>query len=247
MNTGNALLKNWTNESENYSTIVKGELASFQKRAWTDIILEHTGKTGVLDILDIGTGPGFFTILMASAGHRVTAIDCTEAMIAVARANAAEAGVTAAFTIADSHDLPFPEGRFDLVLSRNVAWTLRDAEKAFAEWRRVLKPGGRVILFDANWNRHLFDDVQKRRYDADRAAYAEAFGEEPPTLTPDMIEYRKSMPMCRRKRPQWDLAALVDAGFSTVRCDTNINDRVYDEKRKILNKSTPMFKIVAEK
>jgi SAM-dependent methyltransferase len=241
------LLKNWTDESQNYSARIKKELASFRKQAWTDLILAQAGKPAPLDILDIGTGPGFFAIIMSLAGNRVSAVDYTEAMIQVARANAAEAGASAEFSVADGHGLAFPDDGFDLVINRNVAWTLMDAAKAFAEWRRVLRPGGRAIIFDANWNFHLFDEEQKRRRDADRAAYAAAFGEQAPEHTPEMVEFRRSMPMCRRKRPQWDLAALVDAGFARIFCDTNINERVYEEKDKIINKSTPMFMLVAEK
>lgn len=247
MDTVQKLIKNWTDGAEKYSTSVKEEMATFQKQAWTGIILENAGGTGSMDILDVGTGPGFFAVILSLAGHRVRGIDCTEAMLAEARANAAEAGVSPEFSLSDSHDLPFADNSFDLVVSRNVAWTLLDADKAFAEWLRVLRPGGRTLIFDANWNLYLFDEEQKRKNDADIAAYRETFNEDPAGYTHDGLDYRRSMPMCRRRRPQWDLGALVDAGFVRLVCETNINERVYDAKRKVLYRSTPMFMIAAEK
>lgn len=53
--------------------------------------------------------------------------------------------------------------------------------------------------------------------------------------------------MCRRTRLQWDLAALVDAGFLTVYCGTNSNGRIDGGKAAVLCRSTPMFMLVAEK
>ncbi|WP_206073606.1 hypothetical protein [Proteus alimentorum] len=65
--------------------------------------------------------------------------------------------------------------------------------------------------------------------------------------TDAMLNYRKSMPMCQKTRPQWDLDTLVARGYSELTCLTNINERVYDEKRKFLYRSTPMFMIAATK
>jgi Methylase involved in ubiquinone/menaquinone biosynthesis len=250
MNTEQKLLKNWTDGAQSYSELIKEELAGFQRRAWLDVILENSGRGGHTDpmnILDVGTGPGFFAIILSLAGHRVRAIDCTEAMIAEARLNAADAGSDAVFSVSDSHALDFPDASFDLIVSRNVAWTLLDAAKAFAEWRRVLRPGGRVLIFDANWNLHLFDEERKRAYDADIATYKKAFDEVPPEHNDEMLAYRRSMPMCQRRRPQWDLGALVDAGFVRLECETNINEQIYDEKSNVLYRSTPMFMIAAQK
>ena len=196
MNTEQKLLKNWTDGAQNYSNLVKDELASFQRQAWLDIILENAGHAGSMDVLDVGTGPGFFTIILSLAGHRVRGIDCTEAMIGEARSNAAAAGIDAAFAVSDSHELEFSDGSFDLVVSRNVAWTLLDAEKAFAEGKRVRRPGGRVLIFDANWNLYLFDEERKRAHDAEAEAYRAAFGEEPfERHNDERLNHRRSMPM----------------------------------------------------
>jgi ubiquinone/menaquinone biosynthesis C-methylase UbiE len=241
------LIKNWTDSSNNYSNIIKEELNSFKKKAWTDIILNNAGKNTKMDILDVGTGPGFFTIIMSQVGNNVTAIDCTEAMINEARANAKSEGVTASFRVSDGQNLEFDDESFNLIISRNVAWTLIDAEKAYSEWKRVLKPDGKIIMFDANWNIRLFNEAYMEKYMEDQKEYVRLFGEEPPQYTAEMIDFRKSMPMCQRIRPQWDFNKLLELGYKKIYCETDIGDRVYNEKERVINRSTPMFMLVVEK
>ncbi|EHQ91112.1 class I SAM-dependent methyltransferase [Desulfosporosinus youngiae] len=247
MNSEEKLIKNWTDGSNNYSNIVKVELNSFKKQAWTDIILENAGKTTAMDILDVGTGPGFFAIIMSQAGNRVTAIDCTGAMIEEAKANAENEGVTADFRVSDGQNLEFEDESFDLIISRNVTWTLIDAQKAYREWKRVLRPQGRILIFDANWNIRFFNEEYMRKFEEDQEDYRRVFGEEPPQYTAEMIDYRKSMPMCRRIRPQWDFNALVELGHKKIYYEMDIGKRVYDERQKVIHRSTPMFMLVVEK
>lgn len=244
MNAEEKLKQNWTNGANNYSNIVKEELSGPLRKAWTDIILENAPKKTGMDILDIGTGPGFFAIIMEQAGNNVTAVDCTEAMIEQARKNASDEGVSPMFMVSDGQKLNFSDESFDMIISRNVAWTLIDAESAYMEWRRLLKPNGRVIIFDANWNYRYFNSEQMKKYIEDMKNYEHIFNKPAPTFTKEEEDYRKSMPMCARKRPQWDLKTLVNVGYKKIYCDLDISDRIWDEERQVLNKSTPMFMIV---
>jgi 2-polyprenyl-3-methyl-5-hydroxy-6-metoxy-1,4-benzoquinol methylase len=224
------LLNNWTVEAANYSASVNKELHSFKRQAWLDLIRENTRTREALDVLDVGTGPGFFAILMALDGHRVTAIDCTESMIAQARTNAEREGAKVNFILADSHATDFPNETFDLIISRNVTWTLLDADRTYCEWKRILKPGGRVVIFDANWNLRLFNEEVMKEYEQSMEDYRRLFGEEAPGHTEAALDYRRDMPMCRRIRPQWDFDALLRAGYRKITCDLAISPRVYDEK-----------------
>jgi SAM-dependent methyltransferase len=241
------LLANWTGEAANYSAAINGELHSWKREAWLTLIRENSGRSGVLDVLDLGTGPGFFAILLALEGHRVRAVDCTEGMIAEARANAEREGAKVNFAVADIHATDFPDNAFDLVISRNVTWTLLDADKAYSEWRRLLKPEGRVVIFDANWNLRLFNEDVMREYERSLQDYRRLFGEEPPGYTDAGLDYRRSMPMCKRVRPQWDFDALLRAGFRKILCDTDIGRFVYDEKELVRYRVNPMFMLVAER
>ncbi len=247
MNREQKLIRNWTDSSNDYSNSVKEELNSFKKQAWTNMILDHSEKRTGMAVLDVGTGPGFFAIILSQAGNKVTAIDCTTAMIEEAKANAKDEGVTVDFRVADGQNLEFEDQCFDLIVSRNVAWTLIDAERAYGEWQRVLKPSGKIMIFDSNWNIRLFNEDYLKRYEEDQQEYERLFGEKPPQYTAEMIEYRKSMPMCQRIRPQWDFDALVRLGFKKIYCETSIGDRVYDEKQKVRYHSSPLFMLVVEK
>jgi ubiquinone/menaquinone biosynthesis C-methylase UbiE len=239
------LLANWNAGAANYSAAVNTELHSFKRQAWLDIIRENAGKSGILDVLDVGTGPGFFAILMALEGHRVRAIDCTENMIDQARSNAEREGVVIDFILADSHATDFHSQSFDLIISRNVTWTLLNADKTYCEWKRLLKSDGRVVIFDANWNLRLFNEDVMKEYERSMEDYRRLFGEEAPAHTDAELDYRRDMPMCRRIRPQWDFDALLRAGYRKISCDMDIGARVYDEKELVRYRVNPMFMLIA--
>ena len=98
----------------------------------------HNGK---LRILDVGCGTGFFTILLAKQGHQVTGTDLTPDMVAKSRILANEEQVNCNFEIMDAEHLSFADNSFDVVISRNLTWTLPEAAQAYKELTRVLKPG----------------------------------------------------------------------------------------------------------
>ena len=158
----------WTGRAKGYSEVNQHELATGQDRVWLGEIRKHLPKGENLKILDVGTGPGFFAILLARAGYDVTAVDYTEAMLAEAKKNAGEVAEKICFQRMDAQKLDFPDGYFDVVISRNLTWNLECPEQAYAEWMRVLKEGGRLLNFDANWYHHLFDEEKRREYEEDR-------------------------------------------------------------------------------
>jgi ubiquinone/menaquinone biosynthesis C-methylase UbiE len=85
---------------------------------------------------------------LAARGHQVTGVDFAPAMLAKARGKAATRGVSIRFEAADVEQLPYTPGRFDLVISRHLLWTLPHPEAAIDEWIRVLRPGGRLVVVD---------------------------------------------------------------------------------------------------
>ena len=74
----------WTNRARGYSEYNQQEMADARQTMWKEKLLDLLGKQfperepKEIKILDVGTGPGFFAILLAEAGYQVTAIDYTE-------------------------------------------------------------------------------------------------------------------------------------------------------------------------
>ena len=154
----------WEGEAGIYSEGIKAELKSETAENWKNLILEYAPEKEHLEVLDVGCGPGFFEIMLGKEGHHVTGIDITENMIHEAKENVKAAGLSADLMTMDCHNLNFPDETFDMVICRNITWTLDDPQKAYKEWLRVLKKGGRLLVSDACWYLHLYDEEKKKIY-----------------------------------------------------------------------------------
>lgn len=164
----------WTNRASGYSTVNQEELASDQKTVWRGVI---SGRIAArfpdrcpeeIRVLDVGTGPGFFAIILAELGYQVTAVDYTASMLEEARHNAGALAKHIHFQQMNAEKLAFQTASFDVLVTRNVTWNLHDPEKAYAQWMRVLKPGGLLLNFDANWYRYLWDEDAQLAHAQDR-------------------------------------------------------------------------------
>ena len=101
------------------------------------------------EALDAACGPGLLAKVFAPRLLTFTGVDLTPAMVERARRMAAEAGLAnARFETADVLALPFPDGHFDIAISRLAIHHIPDAGAALCEMARVIKPGGRIGLFD---------------------------------------------------------------------------------------------------
>ena len=142
----------WTNRSSGYSSVNQEELASQQKNVWgrqisSRIAARFPGrKPETIRVLDVGTGPGFFAIILAQMGYQVTAVDYTASMLEEARHNAGAFVGRIQFRQMNAEALCFASDSFDVVVTRNVTWNLHNPEQAYAHWTRVLAPGGLLFL-----------------------------------------------------------------------------------------------------
>jgi len=103
-------------------------------------------------ILDCGCGPGSITVGLArwAPDGQTVGIDRAAEQLDGARTRARALGVkNVAFRQGDIFDLPFADGSFDVVFSQTVLFHIPEREKALAEIKRVLRPGGLVALRDA--------------------------------------------------------------------------------------------------
>ena len=99
--------------------------------------------------LEIGAGTGYFSLNLKQADvlREVTCTDISPGMVSTLDANAKRLNLTGVKAArADAESLPFGDGSFDLVLGHAVLHHLPDLERAFTEFHRVLKPGGRIVF-----------------------------------------------------------------------------------------------------
>jgi len=123
-----------------------------ERTAWDRILDLVLAGRPALDALDAGCGTGFLAFELAARGHRVVGVDFAPAMLAEARRKAAERSVSVRFEEADAERLPFEPGSFDLVISRHLLWTLQHPAAAIDDWIRVLRPGGRLVVVDGQFD-----------------------------------------------------------------------------------------------
>lgn len=124
-----------------------GNLPTFgsaEYAAWVDAVASCLPKTPS-DVLDVGTGTGFVALMAAAIGHRVTGVDLSSGMLDVARRHAKDRGLDVTFLIGDAVEPPVTAESFDVVANRNLIWTLRDLPRAFTNWKRALRPHGRLV------------------------------------------------------------------------------------------------------
>ena len=97
---GKSTLKFWGESARGYKEGVKKELENKNiSDKWIKKILENAPDKDKMRILDIGCGPGFFTINLSKLGHDVTGIDISREMVMVAKENAEEQGLTCDFKV----------------------------------------------------------------------------------------------------------------------------------------------------
>lgn len=112
---------------------------------WMKSTLEFTKFAGQ-KVLEVGFGMGTDLFQFASAGAIVSGVELSPEHLRIAKQRFALFGIPAELRLGDAEDLPFEDAAFDLVYSFGVIHHTPDTEKAVAEIRRVLKPGGRAII-----------------------------------------------------------------------------------------------------
>jgi ubiquinone/menaquinone biosynthesis C-methylase UbiE len=145
------------------------------QRRWTRQTLSlRPGES----VVDVGSGPGFLAAEMAAEvgpTGRVSGIDISEQMLAMARQRCSKLGTAAPvdFQFGDATKLPFPDESFNVAVSTQVFEYVADVDAALGEVRRVLRPGGRILVVDTDWDSIVWHGADPVLTAAVLAAWAE--------------------------------------------------------------------------
>lgn len=232
----------WTLRARDFGSVRRNELENQMSQRWLEEIRRFLPDGKPLDILDVGTGTGFFAVLLAEEGHRVQGVDLTPAMLEEAKQLAAERRLDIVFRQMDAQNLEYEDESFDVVISRNLTWTLPEPEQAYKEWYRVLRTGGILLNFDANYGDHVRSESLQNASVASDSPYGHV------GMTADMAKENAgitlAMEISREVRPVWDLDVLTRIGFQNANADQTTGVRVL---REMDLKTAPMFGIHARK
>jgi arsenite methyltransferase len=166
-----------------------------QRRVTLDALALEPGE----HVLDIGSGPGLLAASMAEAvgpDGRVSGVDPSESMREMASARPAP--VPMEFVAGDATALPFADASFDAAVSTQVYEYVADMPAALREVRRVLKPGGRLLVLDTDWDSIVWHSSDRERMQRVLAVWDEHLAD----------------PHLPRRLPR----LLADAGFQLAAC-----------------------------
>jgi SAM-dependent methyltransferase len=215
MSLQDQLRQMWTAASPEYDEIVDRQLRNHRDvNHWRH---ELGGRLGdeALDVVDIGCGPGFFSIMLGRLGHRVVAIDSSEGMVRAARRNLRWHGLDADVRQGDVVSLDgFAANSVDAIVSRDVVWTLYDPAAAYRRWIEVLRPGGVLLVYDGNYRSDRSSLKRSAWRGASRVLIRITEGR--PSSEGQGPDPTASLPSMRAERPAMDVGLLQEAGYTDI-------------------------------
>ena len=187
-------------------------------RAWKRYTIDHAGVRPGHTVLDLAGGTGDLAMAFARQtgpqGYVVLA-DINAAMLARGRARLVDAGVAGNLAVAqvDAENLPFADASFDCVTMAFGLRNVTDKDRALASMRRVLKPGGKVLILE--FSKPL--DALQPLYDLYSFRVLPALGK---LVAGDEASYRYLAESIRMHPDQHTLLSMLeDAGFERCRYD----------------------------
>jgi SAM-dependent methyltransferase len=198
------ITKCWNYASREYDAQAGHGLRTEEERAaWVEM-LRGVLPPAPADVLDVGTGTGFMAFRAHELGHRVTGVDLSDEMLAIARRAAQAMTAPPAFFTGDAIEPPLPPGSFDVVMNRHLLWTLTDVDHALRSWRALLREGGVLLVVDGLWSdRTAKEDEEEREPHPGDQFYTN--------------EVKNSLPMTHAQTVDEIVRLFESAGFTGVR------------------------------
>ncbi|WP_225027292.1 class I SAM-dependent methyltransferase [Xinfangfangia pollutisoli] len=137
----------WAERSQTYDAS-PGHGLGPRRAEWQALLSRHLGPAEGRQALDLGCGTGEITLLLQALGFATTGLDMTPQMLDCARAKAR--GLPVRFIEADAALTMLPDASTDVIVARYLFWTLTDPAAALADWHRILRPGGTLLLIDGD-------------------------------------------------------------------------------------------------
>ena len=237
-NIKNKVASFWTKRAAGFAETRHDEAHSYKAGLWINELRGQLPQRKYLRILDAGCGAGFFELLLAPLGHEITGIDLTPEMIEKGRVLLAQHGASnAELLVMDAENPDFPDGFFDAVITRNLTWNLPHPADAYREWHRVLRPGGVLLNYDAEYAKgfHEYDQSENCAHSSIDDALIE-----------ECHDIYHMLSISTLDRPEWDVEVLRQIGFGEVSADRSAGDRLYGVKDRFYMPDR-MFRIRAVK
>lgn len=137
------LRRSWAKQARRYDK----SMGFFEQRVFGRAHRPWACSRATGDVLEVAVGTGL-NLPHYRSEIRLTAIDLSPEMLEIARDRAREVGREVDLREGDAHQLAFPDGSFDAVVCTFSLCNIPDVERALSEMRRVLRPGGKLILLD---------------------------------------------------------------------------------------------------
>lgn len=223
----------WSERAASFDESVGHEVFSeAERRGWHRLIRRHLGDGNGRPLLDLACGTAVISHLMHDMGFRVTGLDWSEPMLEQAQAKAGRRKTDIRFLMRDAENTGEPAASYDAITNRHLVWTLVDVPAAFAEWHRLLKPGGRLLIVDGNMGAPNWVAAWRGRLGA-------VFGRPQakkglnPAWSERLKRIREQVYFSQGMPAEAVVALLEQAGFTDVVVDRNLWDIHLAQARKM--------------
>ena len=214
----------WTKRANSFFELRHDEIESEKSAKWLEEIKQLLPAGESLNILDLGCGTGYFEVILGREGHKVTGIDLTEEMITKANDMIRIYGLDSndvKAMVGDAENVAFADESFDVVITRNLTWTLPHPIDAYKDWYRVLRKGGVLLNFDAEYAKgaHNLNSPEN-------IAHKNVSKE----LADECHDIYHMLTISTLDRPEWDVKVLEEIGFKDIITDKTFGDRIFVER-----------------